>query len=182
MTNQAKEKSLKILVTILALFFVALVAQSMAAPKMVPHAIATLHPVGGSQVGGTVTFTKTKEGIKVIADLSGLSPGKHGFHIHEWGDCSAADGTSAGGHYNPSKQPHGGPMDKKHHEGDLGNIEAQADGTAHYEATDKMLSLEGPNSIVGRSVVVHAGEDDLKSQPAGNSGPRAACGVIGYSK
>ena len=145
-------------------------------------AICILFPTQGNDVHGTVTFTQTAEGVKVVADLEGLSDGKHGIHIHEFGDCSSTDGTSAGGHYNPSAKTHGGPMDMSRHMGDMGNIVADASGKAHLEYVDKVIKLNGPASIIGRSVVVHKGEDDLKSQPAGNSGPRVACGVIGVAK
>lgn len=145
-------------------------------------AICVLHPTEGNDVRGTVTFTKTAEGVKVIADVSGLTPGKHGFHVHEFGDCSAPDGTSAGGHFNPEGTKHGAPTDVERHVGDLGNLQADADGNAYYEWTDTFIALSGPHSIIGRAIIVHAGEDDLKSQPSGNAGPRVACGVIGIAK
>src|SRR2546421_4217314 len=143
----------------------------------VTRASAKLESKSGSQVTGTVTFTKTGDDVQVVADIQGLKPGKHGFHIHEKGDCSAADAASAGGHFNPTHQHHGGPATAEHHTGDLGNIEADASGKAHLDWKGKM-SLNGPDSIIGKSVVVHEKEDDLKSDPAGNSGARVACGVI----
>jgi Cu-Zn family superoxide dismutase len=146
------------------------------------HAIAVLYPAGDSQVHGTILFEKVSGGVKVTADITGLSPGDHGFHIHEYGDCSSSDAASAGGHFNPAKMSHGGPHDPARHEGDMGNITAGADGKAHLEWTDPMMSLEGRNSILGRSVIVHAGTDDMKTQPTGNSGARVACGVIGVAK
>jgi Cu-Zn family superoxide dismutase len=148
----------------------------------VKKAIAVLHPASGSQVMGTVTFTKTDGGIQVVADVTGLTPGQHGFHIHEFGDCSAPDATSAGGHFNPSKNPHAGHDDAKRHEGDLGNIEADSSGKAHLELTDKMMTMSGEKSIIGRGVIVHEKADDLKTQPTGNAGGRVACGVIGVAK
>jgi superoxide dismutase, Cu-Zn family len=148
----------------------------------VVKAICVLSPTLGNNVSGMITFTSSPEGVLVKGDLHGLTPGKHGFHIHECGDCSAADGSSAGGHYNPSNMPHGAPADMSRHEGDMGNIEADASGNAHIEYTDKMLSLNGPNSIIGRGIIVHKDADDLKSQPSGNAGPRVACGVIGIAK
>jgi superoxide dismutase, Cu-Zn family len=158
--------------------------KSMGAPKETKtiKAVCTLFPTQGNDVHGTVTFTQTADGVKVVADLEGLTDGKHGIHIHEFGDCSSTDGTSAGGHYNPSAKTHGGPMDMSRHMGDMGNIVADASGKAHLEYVDKIIKLSGLSSIIGRSVVVHKGEDDLKSQPAGNSGPRVACGVIGVAK
>ena len=145
-------------------------------------AVAVLHPTQGNNASGTVYFSRTKNGVKVEADITGLSTGIHGFHIHEFGDCTAADGTSAGGHYNPENQSHAGPDQAKRHLGDLGNIEADNSGNAHYERTDTQLKFDGRDSIIGRGVIVHAGEDDLVSQPSGNAGPRVACGVIGVAK
>ncbi len=145
----------------------------------VEKAIAVLHPTEGNNVSGTVTFTRNGSSITVEAELEGLTPGKHGFHIHEKGDCSAADATSAGGHFNPDGSDHGGPADEERHVGDLGNIEAGEDGNATLTLEDSVISFSGANSIIGRAVVVHAGEDDLTSQPTGDAGGRLACGVIG---
>jgi superoxide dismutase, Cu-Zn family len=146
------------------------------------RAICVLMPTQGNNVTGTITFTSTPDGVLVKGDIQGLTPGNHGFHIHEYGDCSSADGSSAGGHFNPLNMQHGAPMDMQRHEGDMGNVEADASGNAHIEYADKMITLNGPNSIIGRGVVVHKDRDDLKSQPAGNAGPRLACGVIGIAK
>jgi Cu-Zn family superoxide dismutase len=180
-------KCTKILLTILvvaAVFFFSEAAHSVFAGGggKITKAVAVLHPTRGNNVGGTVTFTQMDGGVKVEADIMGLSPGKHGFHIHEYGDCSAGDGTSAGGHYNPTGQPHAGPDQEMRHVGDLGNVEADSNGNARYERLDSHLMLNGPDSIIGRGVIVHAGADDLKSQPSGAAGPRVACGVIGVAK
>jgi Cu-Zn family superoxide dismutase len=148
----------------------------------VVNAICVVTPTQGNNISGTITFTSNPDGVLVKGDIHGLTPGKHGFHIHECGDCSSADGSSAGGHFNPSNMPHGAPADMNRHEGDMGNIEADASGNAHIEYVDKMQTLNGPNSIIGRGVIVHKDADDLKSQPAGNAGPRLACGVIGIAK
>ena len=145
----------------------------------VEQAICVMYPAEGSNVSGTVTFTRNGSSILVKAELEGLTPGKHGFHIHEKGDCSAADASSAGGHFNPGDSDHGGPDHQERHVGDLGNIEAGEDGRATLELEDTVISFSGPNSIIGRSVVVHADEDDLTSQPTGDAGGRLACGVIG---
>jgi Cu-Zn family superoxide dismutase len=150
--------------------------------ERITRAVAVLHPTKGNSVRGIVTFTKEKGGIMVVADIEGLTPGKHGFHIHEYGDCSAPDGTSAGGHFNPEGKPHGAPTSQNRHVGDLGNIPANAEGKAHYEWTDPVMTFTGTRSIIGRAIIVHADEDDLKSQPTGNAGPRIACGVIGIAK
>jgi len=143
----------------------------------VTKAAATLEPKSGSQVTGTVTFTKTGDEVHVVADFQNLKPGKHGFHIHEKGDCSAPDAMSAGPHFNPMHQHHDGPTGTERHAGDFGNVEADGSGKGHLEWKGK-LDLSGPNSIIGKSVIVHEKEDDLKTDPAGNSGARFACGVI----
>ena len=145
-------------------------------------AVAVLSPAPGQNVRGTVTFEKTENGIKVIADVNGLKPGKHGFHIHEFGDCSSPDFTSAGPHFMVTGETHGAPTDSVSHKGDMGNLEADAKGNAHLEWVDTHISFSGANSIIGRAVVVHEKEDDLKSQPAGNAGARIACGTIGIAK
>lgn len=145
-------------------------------------AIAVLGAASGSSVAGTVTFTSGSDGVTVVADISGLTPGKHGFHIHEFGDCSSPDAKSAGGHYNPMKHEHAGPDASNRHMGDLGNIEADASGKAHVEMKDKMLKLSGENSIIGYGVIVHEKADDMKTQPTGDAGGRVACGVIGVAK
>jgi superoxide dismutase, Cu-Zn family len=145
-------------------------------------AIAVLHPTAGNSVAGVVTFTKSGEEVKVVADISGLAPGKHGFHIHEFGDCSSSDGNSAGGHFNPMHKAHGAPDASDRHAGDLGNIEAEASGKAHLEWSDRVIKLSGSDSIVGHAVIVHDKVDDLKTQPTGNAGDRLACGVIGVAK
>jgi Cu-Zn family superoxide dismutase len=178
-----------ILILIAAAIYTTVNAQTMnsnmkmpASKSMVNKAVCVLYPTQGNKVTGTVTFTKVEGGVKVVADLQGLTEGKHGIHIHECGDCTAADGTSAGGHFNPMGESHGSPMDAMRHEGDMGNIEANADGNAHLEYIDKSISFEGMTSIIGRSVIVHKDADDFKTQPTGNSGARVACGVIGIGK
>jgi superoxide dismutase, Cu-Zn family len=150
---------------------------SLAQAQEVTKAAAQLEPKSGSQVTGTVTFTKVGDEVQVVADIQNLKPGKHGFHIHEKGDCSAADAASAGAHFNPTQKHHGGPMTAEHHAGDLGNLEADASGKAHLDWKGK-LSLSGTESIIGKSIVVHEKEDDLKTDPSGNSGARIACGAI----
>lgn len=145
------------------------------------NAVAVVHPTEGSEVTGTVTFEQTENGVRVQADIEGLAQGKHGFHIHQYGDCSAEDGTSAGGHYNPTGNDHGAPTQDNRHMGDMGNLAAGEDGTATLDYEDPMIVLNGPNSIIGRAVVIHGGEDDFTSQPSGDAGPRMACGVIGVA-
>jgi Cu-Zn family superoxide dismutase len=145
-------------------------------------AVCILYPTEGNETSGIVKFTHSSEGIKIVADVIGLTPGKHGFHIHEFGDCSRLDGKSAGGHFNPDDKNHGAPNGTERHVGDLGNLVTGEDGKAHYEWTDSYISFTGLNSIIGRAIIVHAGEDDLTSQPTGNAGARLACGVIGLAK
>jgi superoxide dismutase, Cu-Zn family len=145
-----------------------------------PSASTALKPTQGNKTAGNVSFRQDGNKVRVVASVSGLTPGMHGFHVHEKGDCSAPDGMSAGGHFNPSGKPHGDVSSPEHHAGDMGNITADSDGNAKLDLTVDGLSVAAgaPNSVVGRSVVVHANPDDFKSQPAGNSGPRVACGVI----
>jgi superoxide dismutase, Cu-Zn family len=147
------------------------------------RAVAVLHPTQGNSVEGKVTFSAVAAGgVKVNAHITGLTAGKHGFHIHEFGDCSAPDAASAGGHFNPSGDPHAGPTDAKRHAGDMGNVEANKEGVADIEYVDAKASLEGASSVLGRGVIVHANPDDFKTQPTGNAGGRVACGVIGVAK
>ncbi|TFK52585.1 hypothetical protein OE88DRAFT_1423953 [Heliocybe sulcata] len=155
---------------------------------IVTKAVATVS--GDSQVTGTITFTQsTISGpVTVKGEIKGLDPlSKRGFHIHQNGDVSSC--TAAGSHFNPFSATHGAPSDPspKRHVGDLGNIASDRDGVASFEITDTLISLNGPLSVVGRAVVVHAGTDDLgrgdndESLKTGNAGGRAACGVIGLT-
>ena len=144
-----------------------------------PRADATLEARSGSQVSGTVSFISADQKIRVEARVAGLTPGEHGFHVHEAGDCSAPDASSAKGHFNPAGRPHGHHGGSERHAGDMPNLVADASGNASLSTELDMMSLtEGPAGILKRSVVIHADPDDYKSQPAGNSGKRVACGVI----
>lgn len=148
----------------------------------IEKATAVLHPTEGNNTLGIVVFQMTEQGVQVEATVTGLEADSlHGFHIHEYGDCREPDGTSAGGHYNPDNEEHGAPDDDLRHMGDLGNIPANAQGVATTDFIDTELKLNGPNSIIGRGVIVHANEDDFVSQPSGAAGPRVACGVIGIA-
>ena len=142
-------------------------------------ATAQLQPADPSSgVSGTVTFTQEMGGVHVVADVSGLTPGKHGFHIHENGECTPPF-DSAGGHWNPYNLDHGCPPAFKRHVGDLGNIEVGPDGKGHFDQVIDKISVVDPHHlVVGRALIVHAGEDDCKTQPSGGSGARIACGVI----
>jgi len=159
-------------------------AQTPAEKPSAPlQAIAVLHPTAGNKVSGTVKFTEVADGVQVHAELAGLTAGDHGFHVHEFGDCSAPDASSAGAHFNPTNKPHAGPDAPERHVGDMGNVEADASGKAKLEYVDHQISLTNDQqSVIGRSVVVHIKRDDLKSQPTGDSGARVACGVIGRAK
>lgn len=165
------------------LFFTAILCAAVTAAygQDPTKATAKLESKSNSKVTGTITFTKSGDDVEVSGEIDNLTPGKHGFHIHDKGDCSAPDAASAGGHFNPTHQHHGGPDTAERHNGDLGNIEADASGKAHVHWKGKM-SLGGSDSIIGKSVVVHAAADDLKTDPAGNSGARVACGVIEAAK
>ena len=144
-----------------------------------PRATATLAPTAGNQAGGTITFTPNGDKVRVVAHVTGLAPGSHGFHIHERGDCSAADAMSAGGHFNPADKPHGNPSTSERHAGDMPMLEADASGNAKLDVTlDAMTLHSDAAGIIGRSVIVHKDPDDYKTQPTGNSGARVACGVI----
>lgn len=145
------------------------------------RALCVLTPTEGNTARGTVEFIQHEDHVEIIAEVTGLTPGKHGFHVHEWGDVNCMDGKCTGGHFNPTGAPHAGPDAAKRHVGDLGNIEADANGHGVYHRNDKVISLNGANSIVGRAIIVHAGEDDLKSQPTGDAGSRVAYGVIGIA-
>jgi Cu-Zn family superoxide dismutase len=144
-------------------------------------ATATLKPTSGNTAAGTVTFTQKGDKVAVVANVTGLSPGPHGFHIHEKGDCSAPDAMSAGGHFNPTAKPHGDPTGADHHAGDMPQLVADAGGNANLSAELSPMTLGGANDIVGKAVVVHKDADDFKTQPTGNSGARVACGVIAKS-
>jgi Cu-Zn family superoxide dismutase len=147
-----------------------------------PTAVATLSPTKGHQVAGTVNFVQKGDKVVVEARVTGLTPGLHGFHIHERGNCTAADASSAGAHFNPGGSAHGG-VDAPRHGGDLGNLSADANGVAQYKVEVSGISLgAGDDSIIGRSVIVHEKADDLKTQPSGNSGARLACGLISKSE
>src|ERR1700681_1561694 len=107
-------------------------------------AVANLQPSSGSQVKGAVTFTKMGDDVQGVADVENVKPGKHGFHIHEKGDCSAPDASSAGAHFNPTHHHHGGPDSVERHAGDFGNVQADASGKVHFELKEKNLQFSGP--------------------------------------
>jgi Cu-Zn family superoxide dismutase len=147
---------------------------------------AKLAPTKDSKVSGLVTFEQLADGVHVKAKVEGLTPGAHGFHIHEKGDCSAPDGSSAGGHFNPTSAPHGNPSHAAKHSGDFGNITADAKGVATLDVKVPLAQLtltEGsPVNALNRGVIVHMAADDYTTQPTGNAGGRLACGVITAAK
>ena len=149
-----------------------------------PKATATLESRSESTATGKVTFTQSRGKVKMKVVVEGLTPGSHAIHLHEKGDCSAPDATSAGGHWNPSSENHGKWGHYPFHHGDLGNLVADAKGKAEMSiATDLWTIGDGkPSDVVGRSVIVHAKEDDFTTQPTGNAGGRVACGVIQAQK
>jgi len=149
-------------------------AQDIALAKVQPSKAATTQPTN-QNVEGTVKFVAMGEGVHVTAEISGLSPGKHGFHIHQSGDLSAPDLSSAGGHYNPASGKHGDAHGDMRHAGDLGNLTADSNGKATYDQHIAGLKL---SDIIGKSIIVHAKEDDVKTDPSGNSGGRVAGGLI----
>ena len=144
-----------------------------------PMATTMLAPLGTSTAHGTVHFQQQNDGnVEVTADLTGLPPNStHGFHIHDKGACSNF-GNDAGPHYNPTNAPHGAPDAASHHAGDFGNVTADANGEVHTTFMTHSVSVGGTNDVVGHAVILHGNPDDLTSQPAGNAGPRVACGVI----
>jgi Cu-Zn family superoxide dismutase len=146
----------------------------------ISKAVAILEPTEGSQAKGRVTFTETGNGIQVKGEISGLAPGEHAFHVHQFGVWSP-DGKAAGGHFNPAAQKHGERHAVKRHVGDLGNITANANGNAVIDFVDTHLTFHGSHSIIGRGLVVHEKPDDY-SQPVGNAGGRVAVGVIGVAQ
>jgi Cu-Zn family superoxide dismutase len=144
-----------------------------------PMARARLRPTTGHMTSGVIELTEMPDGkLSVSVELAGLSEGRHGLHVHETGDCSAADASSAGEHFSPDDHQHGSPTDAAHHAGDLGNVTADSRGIAVTQLETTDLTLTGKYGAVDRALIVHVSEDGFTSQPSGNSGDPAACGVI----
>lgn len=145
------------------------------AAELPKYGVAVVRPTKGNKTRGVLRLMQTEEGMRIMGQIRNLTPGKHGFHIHQFGDLRGPDGTSAGGHFSPEMDKHGAPG-KASHAGDLGNITANAQGVARVDtlATDTALHF-----VLGRAFVVHAGADDLESQPSGDAGPRVGLAVIG---
>ncbi len=147
----------------------------------VTYASAIIYPTKGNTASGVATFSQEKEGLHVHVQVSGLTPGEHGFHIHEYGSCACDDAKCAGDHFNPTHQPHGGPAAIHRHVGDMGNIVADEQGIGTLDYIDTLATLNGPHSIIGRGVIIHEKADDLTTQPTGNAGSRVGCGVVGIA-
>ena len=148
-------------------------------PAVPNQAVCVIMPTQGNQASGVLVLTQYKGYVQISGSIKGLTPGAHGFHVHQFGDLRAPDGASAGAHFDPAGHKHCGPGDKERHIGDLGNVQAYNEGVAKVSMKAEGLRL---HFIVGRSLVVHAEEDDLKTQPSGNSGPRVGVGVIGIAE
>jgi len=136
----------------------------------------------GHTANGSLSLSESPDGVRISGTVQGLAPdAQFGFHIHEKGDCSAPDASSAGGHFNPDNQPHGDPTGAAaHHAGDMVNLQSNAEGVAQVDTTVRGVSLHagGGTDVIGKAIVVHEKADDYSSQPSGNSGSRIACGVI----
>ncbi|MDX1438568.1 MAG: superoxide dismutase family protein [Rubricoccaceae bacterium] len=148
------------------------------------RAVARIEGLGGSGVSGNVTFAHRGGGLQVTYMLEGLEPGAHGFHVHENGSCAdGEDGTpggAAGGHFNPDSSLHGANNQNPpgRHVGDFGNITAGESGSAFGSFSEHIATLDGPNGIIGKAIVIHGGEDDFSTQPSGDAGVRVGCGII----
>jgi Cu-Zn family superoxide dismutase len=153
---------------------------STAAPAPAgPRATAAIEARSGSTLSGRAVFTQHGDTVHVVVDVVNAPEGVHAVHLHEKGDCSAPDATSAGGHFNPMKMEHGSPDAPTHHAGDFGNMTVGGEGHGHLELDSTMLTVTaGDHSVVGHAVVVHAKEDDMHTQPTGNAGARLGCGVV----
>ena len=182
----------------LALASLALIAPAAFAQDATPMASSMATPMGGAGVTldvplidaagdavGLASFSEGDDGVTIHVLVEGLTPGEHGWHLHEFGDCDGSTAepfSSAGGHWNPTDMEHGAPDADPHHVGDFGNFEATADGMAEATITTTDFTLgEGPTSVFdedGTAIILHAGRDDLMTQPSGDSGARFACGVV----
>jgi Cu-Zn family superoxide dismutase len=149
-----------------------------ATANLAPTAAITPNPAAGK-----VTFTALEHGVRIAGEVRGLKPGsEHGFHLHEKGDCGD-NGNAAGGHFNPAGGQHGKYGSATGHAGDLPSLVADASGVARFSVDSHSISMTdgAANNIIGRAMVVHRDSDDFTSQPAGNAGPRIACGVVSRS-
>jgi Cu-Zn family superoxide dismutase len=163
----------------LALAFIAAASISCSTKKNT--AVAQIQSASGSTLTGEATFEETSNGVKMILKVQNATPGTHAVHLHENGDCSAPDATSAGPHWNPMNQAHGNRAEgSDFHAGDIANLEVGDDGTGTLEivAEDWTIGTGTASDIIGKAVIIHADPDDFVSQPSGNAGAREGCGVI----
>lgn len=158
----------------------ALIMNVAFAAKPAPQiAEADLTSASMKNLKAEVIFQTVPEGLKITADATGLTPNStHGFHVHKVGKCEGPGYKTAGDHFNPTNMEHGSPKSEASHMGDMGNLVANAKGEAHMEMILKKDEAKDLKEFAGKSVVIHAKADDLKTQPAGDSGDRIACGVI----
>jgi len=166
--------------TVLAIVSGALLLAGCAGMAAGPTATAKLEARSGSKVSGNVTFTQVGEKVRIQGLVNGHTAGLKGWHIHEKGDCSDPKADSAGGHFNPRGHKHGAPTDAMRHAGDTGNLVVNDAGSATIDVTIDGISVskDKPDGIIGRALIIHMQQDDLKTDPTGNAGGRAACGVI----
>jgi Cu-Zn family superoxide dismutase len=151
------------------------------APKKKNKARAVIESASGSTLVGEALFTQEKHGVKMVLTVDHATPGSHAVHLHEKGDCTAPDATSAGGHWNPTEHAHGnraGGAD--FHSGDIANIGVGQNGKGRLEVVGHEWTIGGDakTDVVGKAVIIHANTDDFVSQPAGNAGARVGCGVV----
>jgi len=148
------------------------------------QAVAMIESRSDSKVTGKATFHEAGGKVTLTIDIAGAEPGTHAVHLHDKGDCSAPDATSAGGHWNPSSEAHGKWGTAPFHHGDLGNIEVGADGKGSLTLSSDLWSIGGTpdTDVIGRAVIVHAKADDFTTQPTGNAGGRVGCGVVEWAK
>ena len=143
-------------------------------------AVATIESKSGSHVTGKAVFHEEGGKVMLKIKIEGAEPGTHAVHLHETGDCTAADGASAGGHWNPTHENHGKWVASPFHRGDIGNIEVGADGKGEFTLTTDLWTIGGApeTDVVGKGVIIHAKADDFTTQPTGNAGGRVGCGVV----
>ena len=176
-----KSTTFLIVTLTLGIFFLLSYKQQKDILSKTKKAVATIQSKSGSSVSGTVTFEELEGRVTLRAVVRGASPGDHAIHIHLEGDCSAEDGSSAKGHWNPTGQDHGKWNDPPFHRGDIGNIEVDKDGEGRISRTTDLWCVgcgDDSKDVLGKAIIIHQGPDDFSSQPSGAAGPRIGCGVI----
>ncbi|MGB5363232.1 MAG: superoxide dismutase family protein [Aureibaculum sp.] len=166
---------------LLYFLFLMLVLTTITACEKTIKANAIIEAKSDSDISGSVDFNEANGIVTMTANISGLTEGNHAIHIHAIGDCSAADGTSAGGHWNPTNVNHGRWGQSPFHIGDIGNIVADTEGNGMITRETDLWCIgcdDESKNIVGKAIIIHAGPDDFTSQPAGAAGPRIGCGEI----